>query len=228
MSGNAHNSGRGGGNGGWLRDAEAIYAESFRIIAREADFSHLPRQTHHIAARIIHACGQPELARHLRISPGLQQAAEQALRKPCRILTDTEMTRAGIMQRLLPPEARVQCLLRDAETRQLARESHTTLTAAVVERWKFQPKRAICVIGNAPTALFRLMERIEAGDVQPAAVLAFPVGFVGAAESKERFCSLMQSGIEGATLLGRSGGAGMAAAAFNAILLRWRAGTPDN
>ncbi len=205
--------------GGWLRDPAAIYARSFEIIAREADFAHLPPQTHHIAARVIHACGLPQLAADLRISPGLQQAAQTSLRQGCDVFVDTEMTRAGIMQRLLPATVRLRCLLREEETRQMAERRQTTLTAAVVERWTFLPGRAICVIGNAPTALFRLMERMAAGELEPVAVLAFPVGFVGAAESKQAFREMMRQGWEGATMLGRAGGAGMAAAALNAILL---------
>ncbi len=213
------------GDGNWLRDADTIYAESFRIIAQEADFSHLPPDTHHIAARIIHACGLPELAAHLRIGSGLQKAVENAILQGCQIITDTEMTRAGIMRRLLPPGVQVHCLLRQPQTRQLAGKCNTTLTAAAVDRWDFQPQRAICVIGNAPTALFRLMERITAGELMPAAVLAFPVGFVGAAESKEIFLQqYMQEGVKGATLLGRAGGAGMAAAALNAMLLAMQQG----
>ena len=207
-------------NGGWLRDAAAIYEESFRLIAREADFSHLPAQTRHIAARIIHACGLPQLATSLRISASLQKTVENALRKSCQIFTDTEMTRAGLMQKLLPPHVKVHCLLRDERVRHLSEKHNVTLTAAAVDCWRFQPESAICIIGNAPTALFRLMERIMKGELRPAAVLAFPVGFVGAAEAKQLwYRDFMRTGHDGATMLGRAGGAGMAAAAFNAILL---------
>ena len=207
---------------GWLSDPAEIYRRSFAQIAEECDFGHLPETERHIAARVIHACGLPELAPNIRISPGLQAAAEAALNAGCTIHVDTEMTKAGIMRRLLPENVEVRCLLHDPETKRLARENHTTLTAMSVIRWGLHSKDAICVIGNAPTALFQLLDRLEREDVSLAAILGFPVGFIGAAESKERLHLAMQRGIKGATLLGRAGGAGMAAAAMNAILLQWR------
>ena len=209
---------------GWITDPAEIYRRSFALIEELCDFSHVPATERHIAARIIHACGLPELAASIRISPGLQRAAETALSAGCTIYVDTEMTRAGIMRRLLPENVTLRCLLHDEKVKQLARESNTTLTAKAVDGWNLQSGRAICVIGNAPTALFRLLERIEAENLRPACVLGFPVGFVGATESKERLHLLMERAITGATMLGRAGGAGMAAAAMNAILLKWRRG----
>ena len=209
-------------NGGWLSDPEEIYRRSFARIAAECDFGHVPETERHIAARIIHACGLPELAAHIRISPGVQAAAEAALEAGCTIYVDTEMTRAGIMRRLLPEKVRLRCLLHEQKTKQLARENHTTLTASSAIRWNLQSGDAICVVGNAPTALFQLLDRLEREDVSLAAILGFPVGYIGAAESKERLHLHLQRGIKGATLLGRAGGAGMAAAAMNAILLQWR------
>ncbi len=209
-------------NGGWLSDPEEIYRRSFARIAEECDLTHLPETERHIAARIIHACGLPELAPNIRISPGLQAAVEAALDAGCAIYVDTEMTRAGIMRRLLPDGVRLRCLLHAPKTKKLARENHTTLTAASVTSWNIQSESSICIIGNAPTALFQLLDRLEREDSFPAAILGFPVGFIGATESKERLHLLLQRGIKGATLLGRAGGAGMAAAAMNAILLQWR------
>jgi precorrin-8X/cobalt-precorrin-8 methylmutase len=209
---------------GWLADPAEIYRRSFAEVAGTCDFGHVPATERHIAARVIHACGLPELAPRIRVSAGLQRAAEAALAAGCVIYVDTEMTRAGIMRRLLPETVTVRCLLNDPATRRRARESNTTLTAKAVDAWNMQSQRAICVIGNAPTALFRLLERMERENARPAAVLGFPVGFIGAAESKERLHLFMRRGIKGATMLGRAGGAGMAAAAMNAILLRWRGG----
>ena len=206
----------------WLSDPEEIYRRSFAQIAEECDFTHLPKTERHIAARIIHACGLPELAPNIRISPGLQAVVEAALEAGCTIHVDTEMTQAGIMRRLLPDNVRLRCLLHAPETRQLARKNHTTLTAMSVIRWDLQSESAICIIGNAPTALFQLLDRLERENISLVAILGFPVGFIGAAEAKERLHRCMQQGIKGATLLGRAGGAGMAAAAMNAILLQWR------
>ncbi len=215
-------------NEGWLADPAEIYRRSFTEVASSCDFGHVPATERHIAARIIHACGLPELAPRIRISPGLQGAAEAALNAGCDIYVDTEMTQAGIMRRLLPRNVRMHCLLRNDTVRQRARERNTTLTAMAVDSWNIQPGRAICIVGNAPTALFRLLERLAEEKLRPAAVLGFPVGFIGAAESKERLQLFMQRGIKSATILGRAGGAGMAAAAMNAILLRWHGGHADN
>ncbi len=205
----------------WLRDPAEITRKSFEIISQEADFSHLPPDCHHIAARIIHACGLPEQAANIRISPGLQEVAGRILTEGGDIFVDTEMVRAGIMRSKLPQKVKVHCFLRNPEVQELAHRTNTTLTASVVKSWKIQPGRAICIIGNAPTALFQLLERMKREGLRPAAVLGFPVGFVGAAESKQALHQELRSGLPAATMLGRAGGAGMAVAAFNAMLLRW-------
>ena len=208
----------------WLNDPRAITERSFEMIAREADFSHLPAATHHIAARVIHACGQPELAPHLRIHAGIQPAAERALARQAPVLCDVMMVRAGIMRRLLPRESMPRCLINEAETLRLARREGITRSAAAVRRWRLLLAGAICLIGNAPTALFTLLEMLRAGAPRPAVVLAFPVGFIGAAESKQAFAEFAgAAGLPFATMLGRPGGAGMAAAALNAMLLRAQA-----
>ena len=205
----------------WLRDPHEITRRSFEIIDREADFSHLPPGARHIAARIIHACGLPELAPHISISPALQEVANRFFTRGGDVFVDTEMVRAGIMRARLPQGVRVHCLLHDRKVRQLARETNITLTASAVMHWNMQPRASICVVGNAPTALFQLLERMERENLTPAAVLGFPVGLVGAAESKEALHGHLRQGLPAAIMRGRAGGAGMAAAAFNAMLLHW-------
>ncbi len=210
-----------GAPGGWLRDAGDIYRESFRRIDAETDFRHLPSGTRHVAARVIHACGLPQLAADLVISPNLQRGADEALARARPILVDVEMVRAGIMHRLLPAGVRTRCLLNSPEAREIARGEGITRSAAAVRLWREHLDGAICVIGNAPTALFTLVEMLRKGAPTPAAVLAFPVGFVGAAESKSAFIALAEKRkIPLAALRGRAGGAGMAAAALNALLIR--------
>ena len=208
--------------GEWLSDPREITRRSFEIIAKEADFSHLSLDVRHVAARIIHACGLPQLAPDIRIAPGLQKVMDTLLEHGGDIFVDTKMVQTGIMRAKLPPNVKVHCLLRAPETQKMASELKTTLTAASVRRWKMQPQGAVCIIGNAPTALFELLRRMEEENLRPLAVLGFPVGFVGAAESKELLNEHLREGLPAATVLGRPGGAGMAAAAFNAMLLHWR------
>lgn len=186
----------------YLRDPKAIYARSFAIIREEADFSGLPKDSHAVARRIIHACGMPEIARDLRISEDFCKAARTAFRRT--VLVDAEMLRHGIIDKTL----NVICTLNDA------RAQVTTRSAAAVELWRPYLEGALVVIGNAPTALFKLLEIIDAGAPRPAAIAGFPVGFVGAAESKEEL-HRNSRGIPYATLLGRKGGSAMAAAVVN-------------
>ena len=186
----------------YLRDPKAIYARSFAIIRQEADFSRLPKDSHAVARRIIHACGMPEIARDLRISEDFCKAARTAFRRT--VLVDAEMLRHGIIDKTL----NVICTLNDA------RAQVTTRSAAAVELWRPYLEGALVVIGNAPTALFKLLEIIDAGAPRPAAIAGFPVGFVGAAESKEEL-HRNSRGIPYATLLGRKGGSAMAAAVVN-------------
>ena len=189
----------------YIRDPKAIYARSFAIIREETDFSGLPKDSHAVARRIIHACGMPEIARDLRISEDFCEAARAAIRgRP--IVVDAEMVRHGIIDKTL----RVICTLNDA------RAGPTTRSAAAVELWRPYLEGALVVIGNAPTALFTLLEIIDAGAPRPAAIAGFPVGFVGAAEAKEELHRNPRS-VPYATLLGRKGGSAMAAAVVNAF-----------
>jgi precorrin-8X/cobalt-precorrin-8 methylmutase len=196
----------------YLRDPEAIYARSFAIIRAEADFSHLPRNARAIATRIVHACGMPEIAEDLRISETFQPAARGAIAAGKPILIDAEMIRHGILAK----SAKIVCTLNDPAARQAGLRDGTTRSAAAVALWRPYLDGALIVIGNAPTALFALLETIDGGAPKPAAIAAFPVGFVGAAEAKQELHANPR-GIPYATLLGRRGGSAMAAAAVNAL-----------
>ncbi len=191
---------------GYLRDPKAIYARSFSIIREEADFSGLPQDSEAVATRIIHACGMPEITRDLRISADFCGAAKRAIKHGRPILVDAEMVRHGIIDKTL----NVICTLNDA------RPNGATRSAAAVELWQPHLDGALVVIGNAPTALFALLEMIDKGAPRPAAIVGFPVGFVGAAESKKELCRNPRD-IPYATLLGRKGGSAMAAAVINAL-----------
>lgn len=187
----------------YLRDSAAIYARSFEIIRGEADFSQLPEDARGIATRIIHACGMPEITADLRISESFCAAA----RKAQVIIVDAEMVRHGIIDKSL----NVICTLNDTGP-----VSGTTRSAAAVALWRPHLEGALVVIGNAPTALFALLEMLDAGGPRPAAIVGFPVGFVGAADSKDEL-HRNPRGIPYATLLGRKGGSAMAAAVVNAL-----------
>lgn len=196
----------------YLRDPAAIYRRSFEIIRAETDFSGLPADAEPVATRIIHACGMPEIAAGLRIAPGFVGAAQAALAAGRPVLVDAEMVRHGIIGKPLD----VICTLNDPRARAIGIATGTTRSAAAVELWREHLEGALAVIGNAPTALFALLEMIDAGAPRPAAIIGFPVGFVGAAESKDELHANPR-GIPYATLLGRRGGSAMAAAAVNAL-----------
>ncbi|MCX7350768.1 MAG: precorrin-8X methylmutase [Alphaproteobacteria bacterium] len=197
----------------YLRDPDAIYRRSFEIIRSEADFSSLPADAEPIATRIVHACAMPEVATDLRISPDFVKAAQTALAAGKLVLVDAEMVRHGIIEKNL----NVICTLNDPKAREIGIASGTTRSAAAVGLWREHLGGSIIVIGNAPTALFALIEMIDAGAPKPAAVVAFPVGFVGAAESKDELHGNPR-GIPYATLLGRRGGSAMAASVINALM----------
>ncbi len=196
----------------YLRDPAAIYRRSFEIIRTEADFSRLPADAEPVATRIIHACGMPEIAADLRISPDFVQAAKAALAAGKPVLVDAEMVRHGIIDKQLT----VICTLNDPRSREIGLATRNTRSAAAVELWRDHLAGSIAVIGNAPTALFALLEMIDAGAPRPAAIVGFPVGFVGAAESKDELHANPR-GIPYATLLGRRGGSAMAASVVNAL-----------
>lgn len=197
----------------YLRDPQAIYARSFEMIRAEADFTGLPKDAVPIATRIIHACGMPDITGDLRVSENFVAAACDALRNDKPVLVDTEMVRHGIIGKSL----NLICTLNDPAAGEAAVRLSTTRSAAAVELWRPCLAGAIAVIGNAPTALFALLEMIDAGGPRPAAIVGFPVGFVGAEESKDELANSPR-GIPFATLLGRRGGSAMAAAVINALM----------
>jgi precorrin-8X/cobalt-precorrin-8 methylmutase len=196
----------------YLRDPAAIYRRSFEIIRAETDFSQLPADAEPIATRIIHACGMPDIAPDLRISSDFVTAAQGALAAGTTVLVDVEMVRHGIIDKRL----NVICTLNDPRAREVGMATGNTRSAAAVAFWRDHLAGSIAVIGNAPTALFALLEMIDAGAPKPAAIVGFPVGFVGAAESKDELHANPR-GIPYAALLGRRGGSAMAASVINAL-----------
>lgn len=200
----------------YLRDPAAIYAQSFATIAREAELSHLPQPLQDAAIRMIHACGMVDLAADIIGNPAVVTAAGEALTAGRPVLCDCEMIRSGIIAKYLPRQNPLVVTLNDPAVPALAMSLKTTRSAAAVELWRDQLAGAVVVIGNAPTALFHLLEMLEEGAPRPAAIIAAPVGFVGAAESK----ALLAEGLSEVpflTVRGRRGGSAITSAAFNAI-----------
>ena len=200
----------------YLRDPDTIYAESFAIIRAEADLAHLPPALHPVAIRMIHACGMVDLAGDIIGDPRLVEVVERSLGGGGVVLCDSEMVAAGIHSRVI---ANRVVTINDPAVPDLAKRLGTTRSAAAVELWRDHLAGAVVVIGNAPTALFHLLEMIDAGAPKPAAIIATPVGFVGAAESKAELVADPR-GIPFITVRGRRGGSAIAAAALNAIALR--------
>ncbi len=200
----------------YITNPNEIYKRSFEMIADEVDLSVLPAVARPVAERVIHACGMPEILPDLVISDGFPQAVSTALKNGAPILVDAEMLKSAIIPRMLPSHTKVICTLNHKNAARIGKEKNITRSAAGVELWQDQLKGAVVVIGNAPTALFRLLELIDEGAPKPAAIIAFPVGFVGAAESKQELHENPR-GIPYATLLGRKGGTAMAGAAINAL-----------
>ena len=201
----------------YLRDPEEIYAESFRIVREEADLSSLPNSLHPVAVRMMHACGMTDLGDDLIFSGEIVEAAMSALKHGAPILTDSEMTAAAIQRAKLPNDNRIICTLNARETPGLAQKLKTTRSAASVVLWRRELKDSVVLVGNAPTALFALLEMLDRIDERPSALLAFPVGFVGARESKQELADNSR-GVPFLTLRGRRGGSAIAGAALNAIL----------
>jgi precorrin-8X/cobalt-precorrin-8 methylmutase len=196
------------------KNGAAIYRRSFAIIRGEADLERFTRIEERVAVRVIHACGMIEAAQDLVFSAGAAEAAERALRAAAPIFCDARMVAEGVTRARLPASNEVFCTLADPATPALAEKLGTTRTAAAIDLWLPRLEGAVVAIGNAPTALFRLIELIDAGAPRPAAVIGMPVGFVGAAESKE---ALIASGLPSIVMRGRKGGSAMAAAAVNAL-----------
>lgn len=199
----------------YIRDGAAIYARSFAIIRTEADLAGLSPVEERVAVRIIHACGMVEVARDIVMSPTFARDAEAALKAGAPILCDSMMVADGITRARLPAKNEVVCTLRDPRVPEIAAEIGNTRTAAAMELWRPKLAGSVVVVGNAPTALFRLFEMLDAGAPKPAAVIGMPVGFVGAAESKDALAA--DGRVPFAIVKGRKGGSAMAAAAVNAL-----------
>ncbi|SFB53882.1 precorrin-8X methylmutase [Rhizobium sp. NFR07] len=199
----------------YIREGDAIYEKSFAIIRAEADLSAFTEEQADIAVRMIHACGLVEAAQHFRFSGDFVEAARGALRAGKPIYCDAEMVAHGVTRARLPAENQVICTLRDSRTLELAKTIGNTRSAAALDLWD-DLEGSVVAIGNAPTALFRLLEMLDAGWPRPAAIIGMPVGFVGAMESKE---ALIESAhdIPYAVVRGRMGGSAMTAAAVNAL-----------
>jgi len=195
----------------------AIYAQSFATVRAEADFSRLPTGLHPAAIRLIHACGMVDIVDDLVFSPDVHDAAHKAITAGAPILCDVEMVGAGIIRRYLSNNE-VIVTLNDTRTVGLAKTLGTTRSADAVELWHDHIEGAVVSIGNAPTALFHLLEKLDQGWPKPAAILGFPVGFVGVAESKAELAANPRD-VPFLTLQGRRGGSAMASAAVNAIIL---------
>jgi precorrin-8X/cobalt-precorrin-8 methylmutase len=200
----------------YIRDGDAIYERSFAIIRREADLSRFDAAEADIAIRMIHACGQVEAARHFVFSQGFAEAARMALRAGAPIFCDAEMVAHGVTRARLPASNEVICTLRDPRTAAIAREVGNTRSAAAIKLWGERMAGSVVAIGNAPTALFFLLELLRDGAPKPAAIIGMPVGFVGAAEAKDALAE-NSNDVPFAIVRGRLGGSAMTAACINAL-----------
>lgn len=202
----------------YVTDGAEIYRRSFATIRAEADLARFPDDVSRVVVRMIHACGQVDLADDVAFSPGVVAAARAALAAGAPILTDAHMVASGVTRLRLPAGNEVVCTLRDERTPGLAAELGTTRSAAALELWRDRLEGAVVAIGNAPTALFHLLEMMAAGAPRPAAVVCCPVGFIGAAESKQALAADAAAlGLEFLTVHGRRGGSAITAAALNAL-----------
>ncbi|OHV05871.1 precorrin-8X methylmutase [Mycobacterium talmoniae] len=200
----------------YLRDATEIYRQSFATIRAEADLAGFPADVERVVVRLIHTCGQVDLAEHIAYTADVVTRAHAALAAGAPVLCDSSMVAAGITATRLPAGNRVVSLVADPDAAELAARRHTTRSAAGVELWADRLAGAVVAIGNAPTALFRLLELVDDGVPAPAAVLGGPVGFVGSAQSKQELVDNPR-GMSYLVVRGRRGGSAMAAAAVNAI-----------
>jgi precorrin-8X/cobalt-precorrin-8 methylmutase len=199
----------------YIRDGAEIYRNSFAIIRAEADLSRFEGAAEAVAVRIIHATGMVEIARDIVMSEDFAERARAALRAGAPILCDAQMVAHGVTRARLPANNEVICALNDPAVADLARRMDTTRSAAAMELWRPRMAGAVVAIGNAPTALFRLLEMLDEGAPRPAAVIGCPVGFVGAAESKAALAAY--GSLPFLTIAGRKGGSAIAAAAVNAL-----------
>jgi precorrin-8X/cobalt-precorrin-8 methylmutase len=199
----------------YIRDGAEIYRNSFAIIRAEADLSRFKEIEEKVAVRIIHACGMTDIVSDIVMSPTFATSARAALQRGAPILCDAKMVAHGITRSRLPKGNDVICTLDDPAVAGLAAEVGNTRSATALEFWRPHLEGAIVAIGNAPTSLFRLLEMLDEGAPVPAAIIGVPVGFVGAAESKEALC--LQARVPFLVVRGRRGGSAMAVAAINAL-----------
>ena len=200
----------------YTRDAAEIYRQSFAMIRDEADLARFPDDVSRVVVRLIHTCGQVDVAEHVAFTPGVADAAHRALAAGAPVLCDSSMVAAGITRSRLPADNEVVSLVADPRAANLAATMGSTRSAAGVDLWADRLGGAVVAIGNAPTALFRLLELLDEGAPVPAAVLGGPVGFVGSAQSKDELIDRPR-GMDYLVVTGRRGGSAMAAAAVNAV-----------
>jgi precorrin-8X/cobalt-precorrin-8 methylmutase len=200
----------------YIRDGQAIYRASFATIRAEANLDAIPADLEKLAVRVIHACGMTDVIDDLVFSPGAGTAGRAALSRGAPILCDARMVAEGITRARLPADNRVICTLNDPSVPQRASALGNTRSAAALELWRPDLEGSVVVIGNAPTALFHLLDMLDTGAPKPALILGFPVGFIGAAESKALLAADSR-GVPFVALRGRRGGSAMAAAAVNAL-----------
>jgi len=200
----------------YIKNGEEIYRKSFAIIRSETNWENLPDDLAHVAVRLIHSCGMTDITKDLEASPDAVKIGRNALAGGAAILCDSQMVANGITKARLPKDNPIICTLNYPEVTELARQINNTRSAAALELWRPHLAGAVVAIGNAPTALFRLLELLDQNVDKPALILGFPVGFVGAAESKTELATNSR-GVPFITLHGRRGGSAIAAAAVNAL-----------
>jgi precorrin-8X/cobalt-precorrin-8 methylmutase len=200
----------------YIKNGEEIYRKSFAIIRSETNWENLPDDLAHVAVRLIHSCGMTDITKDLEASPDAVKIGRNALAGGAAILCDSQMVANGITKARLPKNNPIICTLNHPEVTELARQINNTRSAAALELWRPHLAGAVVAIGNAPTALFRLLELLDQNVDKPALILGFPVGFVGAAESKIELATNSR-GVPFITLHGRRGGSAIAAAAVNAL-----------
>ena len=201
----------------YLRDPELIYQQSFSTIRKEADLSHFPQDIANIVVRMIHSCGMTDIAQDIVYTINAASAGKAALIQGSPVLCDSRMVCEGVIRAKLPAENEVLCWNNCPESAVLSKKLGTTRSAAAVDLWRPKLAGAVVAVGNAPTTLFRLLEVLEEGVEPPAVIFGLPVGFVGAAESKELLVKQCKESVQFLTLTGRRGGSAMAAAAVNAL-----------
>lgn len=200
----------------YIRDGQAIYNASFATIRAETNLAAIPADLEKLAVRVIHACGMTDVVDDLLFSPNAGTFGREALKAGAPILCDARMVAEGITRARLPAGNRVICTLNDLSVPERAKAMGNTRSAAALELWRPDLEGSVVVIGNAPTALFHLLDMLDAGAPRPALILGFPVGFIGAAESKALLAADSR-GVPFVALRGRRGGSAMAAAAVNAL-----------